>query len=273
MFPSIEKGYAAYPGESEYPSLWNGLIGAWIFGMQGAGSSAYDFSGYRRDGSFGGLSAVTSWVPGILGRTLYFSGVAQHVNIPNDALFSLSTTGSLTVSCWFRPEVINAANHVISKGIGSNYEWGLNVSSTGQLRAQVFTATGTILMQANSAVGLVVAGTWVHLAIVMNINTPFAAGYVNGILRVSTTTASGAYTASTAALRIGERADGAGDCNGQIDDVRIYNRELSAAEVFMSYNVPYAPWVPRRLAYYQVGQAGTPPTTAKIPSLYHYYLR
>ena len=82
-------------------------------------------------------------------------------------------------------------------------------------------------------------GVWTHLAVTYDGTTLRL--YVNGVLR-SSTAASGGIAASTAPLRIGGNTvfsvPGTEYFAGLIDEVRIYNRALSAAEITADMNTP-----------------------------------
>jgi hypothetical protein len=62
--------------------------------------------------------------------------------------------------------------------------------------------------------------------------------FVDGVSVASTQTFAGSLcTGSTANVNIGRRADNQSYFNGTIDDVRIYNRALSADEIKRLYNM------------------------------------
>jgi N-acetylneuraminic acid mutarotase len=71
-------------------------------------------------------------------------------------------------------------------------------------------------------------GTWHHVA--MTYDGSVLSLYVDGAL-AATTTATGNVLASQAALQIGSFMDSHANLHGEIDEVRIYNRALSAGEV------------------------------------------
>ena len=79
-----------------------------------------------------------------------------------------------------------------------------------------------------------VAGVWTHLAATYDRTT--IRFYVNGI-QVATAAQTAAISTSNAVLTIG--ADFYGEYfNGLIDEVRIYNRALTAAEILASMTTP-----------------------------------
>lgn len=61
--------------------------------------------------------------------------------------------------------------------------------------------------------------------------------YLDGALYANSTTVVDAWHYNgTGDVNIGRRSDNANYFTGQIDDVRVYNRALSAAEVLTLYN-------------------------------------
>ena len=58
---------------------------------------------------------------------------------------------------------------------------------------------------------------------------------------MATRAQTGSLTVSTGALRIGGNAVFGEYFNGRIDDLRIYNRALSAAQITSDMNTPVAP--------------------------------
>jgi hypothetical protein len=76
--------------------------------------------------------------------------------------------------------------------------------------------------------------TWSHIATTYDgANQRF---YVNGVL-VGTTPGAGSITVSNGSIRIGGDASSTGEFfHGLIDEVRLYNRALSAAEIVTDMN-------------------------------------
>jgi hypothetical protein len=80
----------------------------------------------------------------------------------------------------------------------------------------------------------VARNVWTHLATTYDgANQRF---YVNGVL-VGTTPGTGSIVVSNGAIRIGGNASSTGEFfQGLIDEVRVYNRALSAAEIVTDMN-------------------------------------
>jgi len=137
------------------------------------------------------------------------------------------------VEVWIKPRSLPVQNNAfVSKGrlaSGNNVEEGytLYAYSTG---AFFVIKTSTDNPKANKA-NVLSVGTWTHL--VGTYGGSIISLYVNGNL-VNTTDAGGNIKLNTRSLTIGSSA-GLNNFNGTIDEVRIYNRALSAAEIQQQY--------------------------------------
>jgi len=209
-----------------------GLVCYWSFD-EASGTTVYDYSGYSNNGTM--YSSTTPYdfhtsANCKLGSCASFDGVDDYVDMGNGA--SLNINNEITVSLWVEPNLINGQQGVLSdSGLWSNhyyiylrnevnaqYAWG--VSYTNWFR------TGNMLV-----------GQWQHIVGVYSKTTGVANLYINGVL-----IASGSWTSpivtSFNKLYIGQAPGIAAPVflNGLIDDVRIYNRALSAAEIKALYD-------------------------------------
>src|SRR5688500_8282351 len=91
--PSIQQGYALYPTESEYPGVRRGLVGAWVFGMQGGGNRIHDLA---RRGNAGTLVNGPTWVSGLYGRAVSFV-TNKYMSV---GAFPASMIDGGTFACW-----------------------------------------------------------------------------------------------------------------------------------------------------------------------------
>jgi hypothetical protein len=93
--------------------------------------------------------------------------------------------------------------------------------------------TGTPLNASGSST--LPANTWTHLAATHNGSTLRL--YVNGT-QVGTRSVSGALLTSSGALRIGGNSIWGEFFQGRIDEIRVYNRALTANEIQADMNAP-----------------------------------
>jgi hypothetical protein len=138
----------------------------------------------------------------------------------------------MTVSAWINPTGAGGGGRgrIVDKDDG----WFFNMNgATGvSFTVDQFTTSPAIRISTNG----ITLNTWQHVAVTWDgaANASNIHIYINGVLSDSTPT-NGAGTLpddSTAALAIGNRAsDVARAFAGSIDDLRVYNRMLSAAEI------------------------------------------
>ena len=204
------------------------LVAAYGFN-ENTGTSTADQSGNGNAASF--TNSPTWSTSGKFGSAISFNGSNAYLKV-NDANI-LDLTSGMTLEAWVNPTSLSSYRTVISKENGTTnlaYALSANNSTTSssnqrpdsriRIGTTTKTATGTAKLAAN---------TWTHLA-----STYDGANlrlYVNGSL-VSTLAVTGAITVTANQLCIGgSPALGGQYFPGLIDEVRIYNRALSSAEI------------------------------------------
>ncbi len=197
-----------------------GLVAGFGFD-EGSGTTAGDASG---NGNAGAVTGAT-WVPGRFGNALLFNGNGNWVTVPDSA--SLDLTTAVTMEAWIYPTALGTDwKTVLFKEQPSNLVYGLYANTTPQRpNAQVFVGGSDRNVNGPSQLPV---NTWTHLAATYdgaNIRL-----YVNGA-QVAVTAQTGAITTSTGALRIGGNNIWPEWFQGRIDEIRVYNRALSAAEI------------------------------------------
>lgn len=226
----INSGASQAQGGSRLDS---GLAGYWAMD-NGSGTSVTDSS---TNGNTGTLTGGSSWGTGQIGSAVDLDGTDDYVDM-GDLFYS----DAFTVCAWVRADVIdaNTRNIVLKRNTpgvsaGSN-EWTLNASTSGFTFTTWTSASVTALNITGSTVPS--TATWYHVCGVEHGNGRTGYIYLNG-----TQNASGTQTAAlwdTAdRVQIGARS-AANDnryWNGLVDEVRVYNRGLSADEVADLYRL------------------------------------
>jgi len=190
------------------------LVGWWKFD-EGSGSTAADSSGQSNDGVITG--AV--WVAGKSGNALDFNDTgAEVVTIPDSS--SLDLTTQLTFSAWVNMNTATSYPMIMTKGV---YQFALN-AETGNLSVVLDTVKTGFGDDSNNPVPTsawaLVTATWDGETLIYYVN-----GVADGSYNVT-----GTMGQDNSSVLIGRRSD-AYYFDGLIDDVRIYNRALSAVEV------------------------------------------
>jgi glucose/arabinose dehydrogenase/PKD repeat protein len=203
-----------------------GLVAAFGF-EEASGNTTVDASPSANTGTLNGATRSAS---GRFGRALSFDGTNDRVDVPDSA--SLDLTTAMTLEAWVRPTSNSGWRTAILKERGSGgHVYALYSSEGSAPIVEVFTspyngATGTAALALN---------TWSHLASTYDGATLRL--YVNGT-QVASKAMTGAMGATASPLRIGGNALWGEYFAGLIDEVRIYNKALTAAQIQADMNAP-----------------------------------
>ena len=204
-----------------------GLVAAFGFEKQESGKVSDD-SGNHHDGAISGGATLDA---GLHGSAARFNGVDGLISIADADTLDLST--AMTLEAWINPSTISGWRTALLKEIprtatnpgGLSYSLYANDDEASTPAVTVNTggrdekATGLSLLPLNA---------WSHLA--ATYDGEFLQFFVNGEL-VGRRPLSGSLVMTTGALRIGGNDVWGEYFEGLIDDVRIYNRVLSASEI------------------------------------------
>jgi hypothetical protein len=198
----------------------SGLVAGFGF-EEGTGASVDDKSSSNNDGSINGAA----WSDGgKYGKALSFDGVNDRIDIPDAASLDLST--EMTLEAWVKPSQLAGWRTVILKEGGGGQVYGMYGSAWGD-HPSGHVNPGT--EQWTQAPASLPVNSWSHLA--LTYNGTVARLYVDGAQVSQANISGGPIQTSTGALRIGGNAPWGEYFHGLIDEVRIYNRALSAAEI------------------------------------------
>jgi Ca2+-binding RTX toxin-like protein len=198
-----------------------GPVAAYSFD-EGTGTAAGD-----QTGNHNGTLAGAEWVRGRYGSALYFDGITDLVTIPDSN--ELDLTDEFTLEAWVRPDEANEWSAVITKDRGKE-------AVSYQMHAEGEKSAPVGYVENSGGQYGVTAGSspipipvWTHLT--MTYDGAKLRYYVNGVLKG--TSSSGDPGVSGDPLFIGgDISWGEEDSfKGRIDEVRIYDRALDAAEI------------------------------------------
>jgi hypothetical protein len=216
----------------------NNLVAAYGFN-ENAGITANDNSGNNNTGT---LTNGPTWsASGKFGAAILFDGTNDLVNINNSS--SLNLTNGMTIEAWVNPSNLTGYKTVICKENGASnlsYALSANNSTSGSSNqrpdSRIRIGSNTRTVTGSSKLAL---NTWTHIASTYDGTTVRL--YVNGV-QVSSLATTGNITTTTDLLRIGgSPALGTQYFAGLIDEVRIYNRALTQAQIQTDMNTPVAP--------------------------------
>ena len=206
----------------------SGLVAAYAFN-EGSGTTVTDLSGNGNNGTISGATWTTS---GKYGDALQFNGTSSLVTIPNSA--SLQLTTGMTLEAWVDPTTVNKNwRDVIYK---ANDNFYLEATSTNASKPDAGMIAGGTYADAYGTSALP-ANTWSFLTETYNGSTLDL--YVNGTL-VSSTAHTGNISTSTNPLQIGGDSLYGQYFAGTIDEVRVYNVALTAAQIQSDEVTPIA---------------------------------
>ena len=197
----------------------NGLVAAYGF-EEPSGTSAVDSSGA---GNTGTLAGPTRSSAGRFGSALSFNGSGARVNVNDSA--SLDLAVGMTLEAWVKPTAVTDWRTVLLKERPGGLAYALYSSSdNNRPMAEIAASNGG---DTRGTAGLA-SGVWTHVATTYDGATLRL--YIDGT-QVSSRAISGALALSAGALRIGGNAVWGEYFSGLIDEVRVYERALSAAEI------------------------------------------
>ena len=218
-----------------------GLVAAYSFDG-GSGPTLADVSGTGNNGTISGATWSTQ---GHSAGALSFDGVNDIVTVADAP--SLDLTTGMTLEAWVRPTVVTNWRTVLLKEQPGQLVYGMYANNNGNRpSAHAFVGGDRELRGA----ARLTANVWTHLAATYDGATLriFVGGSQSATLAVS-----GSILTSNNPLRIGGNTIWSEWFSGLIDDVRIYNRALTAGEITTDMNQP-------------VSGGGPPPPDGTAPS-------
>ncbi len=207
----------------------SGLVGYWTMndGSLGVGYDS-NVNGYN------GTVHGAVWVDGRFGKALSFDGVDDYAQIPG-----LSTPQSFTISFWANIRELNRIQYLTEKEVGlpNRFEGTVWIGADNKIQFYIHDGTFNPTITSTATCGL----GWVHIVAVRDTLTDSLYLYVNGTSAAApvTDTTTGIITnTASRTFGAGNRNPAGRYFNGLMDEIRIYDRALSAAEVAALYSQP-----------------------------------
>ena len=206
-----------------------GLVAYWPM-LEGVGRTTFDYSGNNISGARNGSGNV--WEPGNQGWSQEFNGTDDYVDTSN--IYSLGTT--MTAMAWVRFKVLGRATGIVAQDSSStsvtDWDFGLATDYTTNTKFRWVggTAADSSYWLVVGDAGTIAVDTWYH--VVGTVDGTTARLYVDGVEQgggFAFSQAIGArHTTEFGRSRFLLREE---DLNGFISDIRLYNRNLSVAEI------------------------------------------
>ncbi|MCK4891408.1 MAG: LamG domain-containing protein, partial [Candidatus Pacebacteria bacterium] len=158
-------------------------------------------------------------------------GVDDYVDMGSGS--SLNVTSAITIEAWIKPDALTPTWQTIvdRRSDGSTRQYGLLLNSD-EVKFSFYNGgwQGTVTTSANLTIG-----NWYNITATYSDSANLTIIYINGIEIISAVE-NLSLTVDDTSVKIGIGYLGDAPFNGSIDDVRIYNRALSADEVRYHYN-------------------------------------
>ncbi len=201
----------------------SGFVGYWHMD-EGGGLSAYDASGMGNNGT----STLASWTNG----SNCISGACATFNGDNRIVFGSNfadNMSAITVTAWvYSTNGGYALGYAAKDDLGSQRSWYFGMNDASSFKAAIWTTTGRtdIIMPGFSL------NTWNHVAFVYDGSNMYL--YLNG--QSTSTPKTGKILSNPGTpVTIGSLSTGY-LFYGKLDEIKIYNRALSATEILNQYN-------------------------------------
>ena len=215
--------------QQEYQSYQSlGPVGFWHFD-EGSGTTTADASGNGNTGTL--VNGVTWTTTAHSGRALSFDGNDDYVIVYDSGHPELDLTDQLTITAWIRLNGWGEGTfgRIIDKNYDNTYMFYVRSASSS-------TSLGIDNSYSASTTALSL-GTWYHVAVTFNMSAASnqIRHYVNGN-PAGTGSRTIAIPTSTDNLYIGNSYTTGSTFSGIIDEVKIWNRALTATEIVADYN-------------------------------------
>jgi hypothetical protein len=203
-------------------NIGSGLVGYWKLD-EASGTVALDSSANHNDGALTGIFTAAPWAAGRVGRALSFNPAGRSLVAVSDAP-SLNPA-TLTVAAWANVRDWNGNRRILQKGL-TDSEYRL-LAESGNMTFHVFGAGVAVA-------ALPASGGWHHYAGTLDGTTLNL--YIDGLLVGSATAVRGNRPTADPLYIGGKLPNDPIPTNyfyGGLDEVVIYDRALSPAEVAM----------------------------------------
>ena len=212
------------------------LLGCWLFALTGLQAQTpvanYPFAGNAKDLSVSGNTASVHGATlaqdrfGWANNAFSFDGTQSYLEAPNNAALNSNYT---TVAFWIKVNALPASGESFLLSFGGWQErCKVSLPTHGKMVWTTNNSSGISDMDAGGGNELV-PGVWKHVVFVHDGTNDLI--YMNGV-QIASKAVSGTMNSTTKPLGIGYNPIDVGNYfNGVLDEVRIYNIALSAAQI------------------------------------------
>ena len=208
-----------------------GVYAHWMLN-ESSGTLVSDSSGNGRNGTTKNMED-SDWTIGKLHNCLLFDGTNEYVDCGNIASFE--RTNAFSLECWFQTS--GTSIYIMSKFTSGLVGYAITINASGQINFSLYSSLNNIQRITTGAFN---NGIFHHLVVTYNGNSNISGMkiYVDNV-EVTTTTVGTAITGTlinATVFRIGTREGISYPMNGLLDEIVVYDKELSISEITMRWN-------------------------------------
>lgn len=207
--------------------LKRGLAAHYHFN-EASGSSIADTSGNGSNGAFG--SPAPTWATGLIGSSLSFASTTDRATVTDSTALHFGNR-SFSVAAWLKTTQTGTNKALVNKQIGTGSGFALRMTN-GKLFFQVDRGSSA----SKTGTSIINNGAWHFVVGVRDVESKLIRLYVDGTADGTANDTVVGSTDAAESLAFGARSDGTHQYQGQIDEVRLYKRALTAAEIGELYN-------------------------------------
>ncbi|WP_075343890.1 LamG-like jellyroll fold domain-containing protein [Tenacibaculum agarivorans] len=175
------------------------------------------------------------------GTGLDFDGVDDNITFDNG---NYSLNGNFSLELWIKPDISGTGEHTILDNQSSNSGYSLRIDTSMQLNFSFFTASGINTLTSAP----IINDQWQHLVIVCN-GTRYIM-YIDGVLDTSLELSDTIVDTSSNNLAIGVTSGGGAYYKGIIDELRVWETEISSCRITNQFSCELVGDEDNLLAYY-----------------------
>jgi len=199
--------------------------------------ATYRLNGDATDlsGNYNGTATSVTYVAGQFGDAGSFNGSSSYI----DTNYTPAAISTHSVSIWFKTDISAVRRGLFSdfSSAGTGYSTRLNLGISALNKFEFVIGNGTDAWTDTTTINALpyLNGVWNNVVLV--ISGTSVKLYANDSLIANLTSTIAAGTAGTQSISLGRPGDYNGlYFNGSIDQVRIFNKAISASEVTTLYN-------------------------------------
>ncbi len=230
-------GVSHYPFDSDVVDYVSGNNGTIIYNSALVG--LYKFEGNENDSSTTNatptLTGTATFVSGKEGRAFSFNG-STYISYGNPTALQFAKTNTFSICGWIKTSLGVSQEVIVAKESSGGDGYYIDVLS-GNLRFVFFSSGSGYVTSSSSTIN---DGNWHYFSCTFDGsgNRSGMKVYIDGVLsNTGTASAIGGDITNSVNFTVGAFSNGANQFTGTMDEIRVYNAQLSAAQVSALYMV------------------------------------